>query len=50
MSESVTVVIFENIYDEFYENKDKEVEIIDKVCNSLIKNNELNYCEKKIQN
>ena len=43
MSESVTVVIFEN--------KDKEVEIIiDKVCNSLIIiNNELNYCKKNFK-
>jgi len=51
MRESVTVVIFENIYDEFYEKKDKEVEIrIDKLCNSLIiKNNELYYCKKKFK-
>ena len=51
MSESVTVVIFENIYDEFYENKDKEVEIIiDKVCNSLIiRNNELYYCKENFK-
>ena len=52
MRESVTVVIFENIDEELYENKDKEVEIIiiDKVCNSLIiRNNELNYCKKKFK-
>lgn len=51
MSESVTVVIFENIDEELYENKDKEVEIIiDKVCNSLIiRNNELFYCRKNFK-
>lgn len=57
MSESVTVVIFENIdYEHTTQicdgniNLDKENEIdvfIDKVCNSLvIKNNELDHCKK----
>ena len=58
MSESVSVVIFENIDEDINkninpnknkENEKNEVEIrIDKLCNSLIiKNNELYYCKKK---
>ena len=44
MSESVTVIIFENVD----EDKKNKVEIlISKTCNSLIiKNNELEYCKK----